>query len=409
MDRNIPLTFVTFYCYNRHFFVGCCWGTYSKDKVMRTIQKFLPNPRHTEIHRIFVNAKPEAAWQAARHFDMSEIGWIKLLFDIRTLPDTFSGGTKEEQNLGLGIDAITKSDTGFLILEENPGRDVVIGSIGKFWHLKIPFQHLTAGEFKGFDKPGFGKIAWGIAVEPFLNGSTVAIELRTSATDDVSWKKLRRYYGIIGIGSKLIRSSVIASLETQLGKMKLAEDDARSLAGDELIPETKQQLTYHRIIEAPVSIVWRYLMQLGCDRAGWYSIDWLDHAGIPSTDHLVAGWETRRIGDKLSATPEGDEFFNVYSVEFESHFVIGGETNRATGPFKMTWAFVVEPVGEDATRLTTRARMISSPKWAEYTMGKVIYPPIHGLMSLAQLNNIKKLAERDAHARTVEPVGVYHS
>ena len=373
---------------------------------MRAIQKFLPNPRHTEIHRIFVAAKPEIAWQAARHFDMSEIGWIKLLFDIRTFPDALLGKKGQGVKPGLGIDEITKTDTGFMILDEIPGKEVVIGSVGKYWHLKIPFQHLTITEYMAFNKPGFGKIAWGIAVEPFLSGSTIAIELRTSATDDPSWKKFYLYYSVIGIGSKLIRSSVMMNLEAQLKKMKLPEDDCRRLPGDEILPEAKHQLTYNRNIEAPISIVWRYLMQLGCDRAGWYSVDWLDHAGVSSTDHLVPGWENRSLGDKLSATLEGDEFFNVFNVEFEKHFVIGGETMRGGGPFKMTWAFVVEPIGEDATRLTTRARMVASPKWAEYAMGKVLYPPIHGLMSLAQLNNIKKLAERDAQSRMPESVNM---
>ena len=373
---------------------------------MRAIQKFLPNPRHTEVHRIFVSAKPEVAWQAARHFDMSEIRWIKLLFDIRTLPDALSGEKGEGTNPGLGVDQITGTDTGFMILDEIPGKEVVIGSVGKFWHLKIPFQQLTTTEYMAFNKPGFGKIAWGIAVEPYLDGSTIAIELRTTATDDVSWKKLSRYYSIIGMGSKLIRSSVMMKLETRLGKMKLPENNGSRLAGDSIIPDAKHQLTYHRYIEAPVSLVWRYIMQLGCDRGGWYSIDWLDHGGVPSTNHLVAGWETRTVGDKLSATPEGDEFFNVYSIELEKYLVIGGETNRAGGPFKMTWAFIVEPVGEDATRLTTRARMESSPKWAEYAMGKILYPPIHSLMSHAQMTNIKELSERDAQLRVANSVEV---
>jgi hypothetical protein len=30
---------------------------------MRLIQKYLPFPRHTEVHRIFVKAKPKEAWE----------------------------------------------------------------------------------------------------------------------------------------------------------------------------------------------------------------------------------------------------------------------------------------------------------------------------------------------------------
>lgn len=63
---------------------------------MRTIQSYLPNPRHTEIHRIFVKAKPDVAWNTARHFDMSGVPWVKLLFDIRTLPDKLMGRPNAE-------------------------------------------------------------------------------------------------------------------------------------------------------------------------------------------------------------------------------------------------------------------------------------------------------------------------
>src|SRR6185369_9970297 len=101
---------------------------------MRTIQSYLPDPRHTEIHRIFVKAKPDVAWNTARHFDMSDVNWVKMLFDIRTLPDKLSGKAKAEAK-GLGVDEITKSDTGFMILEEIPGKAVVVGSVGQFWHL----------------------------------------------------------------------------------------------------------------------------------------------------------------------------------------------------------------------------------------------------------------------------------
>ncbi|HKR04566.1 MAG TPA: SRPBCC family protein [Bacteroidia bacterium] len=367
---------------------------------MRAIQNYLPNPRHTEIHRIFVNAKPEVAWQAARHFDMSEVPWIKLLFDIRTLPDKLCGKEKTHEKVGLGVDQIAKSDAGFMILHETPGKEVVVGSVGQFWHLKIPFKKIGPDKFRNFNNPGYGKIAWAISVEPFREGSTISLELRTSATDERSWKNFNNYYRFIGIGSHLIRNSVMSHFEAELGKMKLPDDDHRTLSGDELIPGSKYGLTFHRDIEAPVSIVWRYLMQLGCDRAGWYSIDALDNGGKPSTDYLVKGWETRNVGDKLSATPEHDSFFNVYAVEHEKYFVIGGETERMGGPFKMTWSFVLEPIGKDATHLITRARFESSPKWKEWLMGNVIYPPIHSMMTITQINSIKGIAERDAKARS---------
>ncbi|SMO66007.1 SRPBCC family protein [Solitalea koreensis] len=365
---------------------------------MRAIQLQLPNPRHTEIHRIFVNAKPDNAWEIARHFDMSMVPWVRLLFDIRTLPSKIVGSDNQNIDRRLGIDQITQEETGFMIIHETE-REVVVGAVGQFWHLDIPFAKVKPDKFRTFNTPGWGKVAWAITVEPYLDGSTIRFELRTSATDDQSWTKLNRYYHIIGVGSRLIRESLLAHIQADLGKMKLPDDNHRPLPGDELIPDSQYSITFHTNIEAPPPIVWRYLMQLGCDRAGWYSIDWLDHAGIPSVNHLVTGWETRNIGDKLAATPAQDSFFEVYSIKHEKYFIIGGKTVRAGGPFKMTWAFILEPIGEDATHLISRARMESSPKWAEWLMGNVLYPPVHGLMSVSQLKNIRHLAERDAQAR----------
>lgn len=368
---------------------------------MRIIQKYLPNPRHTEINRIFVNAKPAAAYETARHFDASEISWIRLLFDIRTIPEKLSGKYNPHEDRRIGVDQIEKSGTGFKILHETPGKEVAVGSVGQFWHLHIPFAEVKPEEFLHFNEPGWGKLAWAIVVEPYLDGSTISLELRTTATDEHSWKKLNNYYRLIGLGSRPIRSSLMKHYEAILGKMKLRDDDEKQLPGDEIVEDAKYVYTQSKIIESPTAIVWRYLMQLGCDRAGWYSIDLLDHGGVPSINHLVKGWENRKPGDKLDATPAKDGFFTVYKTEREKHFVIGGEGHRFGGDYKMSWSFALEPIGEDAMYLIARVRMKAAPKWSEWLQGNLLAPPMHGLMQHVQLKTIKRLAERDAEMRQV--------
>ena len=367
---------------------------------MRTIQHYLPNPRHTEIDRIFVQASPETAWETARHFDAGEIPWVRLLFDIRSFPDLLAG-KRTEADRSVGVDQITRQETGFMILEEKPGHEVVIGSVGQFWHLHIPFRRLHPADFADFNEPGWGKLAWAISVEPYGEGSTISLELRTTATDDESWEVFQRYYALIGLGSRPIRAAGMAHLRAQLGKMKPADEDEVALPGDELLPDARYALNHAIDIEAPPAFVWRYLMQLGCDRAGWYSIDTLDHGGVPSTDHPVPGWESRSPGEHLDATPQGDGFFQVYSVDPERSYVIGGRAERLGGHYDMTWAFVPEPVGSDACRLYTRVRAAADqmPKWKEWLLAGVFYLPVHALMENAQLKNIKRLAERDARAR----------
>ena len=365
---------------------------------MRTIQRHLPNPRHTEINRVFVKAHPGDARETARHFDAATLPWVRLLFDIRALPDILTG-KRTEGDRHIGVDQVAAGGKGFMILEEVPGREVVVGSVGQFWHLEIPFATVDPADFRYFDEPGWGKLAWSIAVEPYGEGSTVSLELRTTATDDDSWEKLNRYYQVIGIGSRLIRNTGIAHIESVLGKMNVPDEHDIALPGDGLLPDAHYLMNHKIAIEAPPAIVWRYLMQLGCDRAGWYSIDALDHGGVPGADHPVPGWATRSPGDKVAVTPAQDSFFDVLAVDPERYFVLGGKTDRIGGHFDMTWTFALEPVGSDACHLYTRIRVEGTPRWKEWLVAGVVYPPLHAVMQTVELKTVKHLAERDAHMR----------
>ncbi len=53
------------------------------------------------------------------------------------------------------------------------------------------------------------------------------------------------------------------------------EEAAAPLAGDELIAEPATQATRAVTIAAPPEEVWRWVVQLGADRGGFYSYDWL--------------------------------------------------------------------------------------------------------------------------------------
>ena len=143
-------------------------------------------------------------------------------------------------------------------------------------------------------------------------------------------------------------------------------------------------------------------MQLGCDRAGWYSVDLLDNGGISSVDHLIDGWEDRKVGERIAANPGQDAYFDVYAVEKEKYLTLGGGGHRFAGDFKMTWTFALDPIGDDATRLIARVRMRATPAWSEWLQGTLLAPPIHGLMQSVQLKTIRHLAERDARARSSE-------
>ena len=53
-------------------------------------------------------------------------------------------------------------------------------------------------------------------------------------------------------------------------------------------------------IAAPLETVWSWLVQIGQDRAGFYSYTWLENlfrCAMPRVDRIVPEWQQRTLGD----------------------------------------------------------------------------------------------------------------
>ncbi|MDH6574679.1 hypothetical protein P3T29_000294 [Kitasatospora sp. MAP5-34] len=55
----------------------------------------------------------------------------------------------------------------------------------------------------------------------------------------------------------------------------------------------------------PPQEVWPWLVQMGCNRGGWYSWDRLDNGGRPSAGRIVREWQSLEEGQHLDSVPSG--------------------------------------------------------------------------------------------------------
>ena len=83
------------------------------------------------------------------------------------------------------------------------------------------------------------------------------------------------------------------------------EEVRQPYPGADLIPGGQRGATMAVTIDAPPSRVWPWLVQMGCDRAGWYSWDRLDDSGVPSAERIHPEWQELAVGDRLASTPSG--------------------------------------------------------------------------------------------------------
>jgi hypothetical protein len=137
---------------------------------------------------------------------------------------------------------------------------------------------------------------------------------RVTATDAESWSKFRRYFALVGPASHFIRRSILSSLVRRHGTPESREAE-RALPGDELLPDAAGQVTNGVTIAASPQAIWPWLLQMGGQRACFYSIDILDNGGVRSARELHPELQQISVGDVIAATPRGGDGFEVLVIE----------------------------------------------------------------------------------------------
>jgi hypothetical protein len=181
-----------------------------------------------------------------------------------------------------------------------------------------------------------------------------------------------------------------------------AETAQRTFPGDELIEPPRWAWTHDIEIDAPASDVWPWIAQIGADRAGFYSYQWLeDVAGchLRNAETIHPEW-TVEEGGSLLLHPQMPPL-RIVSVLPGRWFVAhapADETARASDkPWATaTWGFFVEPLGDRRCRFISRYRMACSDNIAtRLQFGSTLIEPIGFAMDRRMLKGVKERAERE--------------
>jgi hypothetical protein len=96
--------------------------------------------------------------------------------------------------------------TTFLLLTEEPGREIVVGTVVLAPTGWKPKAQPTPDDFKALDRPGFAKATMNFRVEDAgADSCFVTTETRVYATDAVARRRFATYWRVIYPGSALIR------------------------------------------------------------------------------------------------------------------------------------------------------------------------------------------------------------
>ncbi len=97
--------------------------------------RYLPQYDVTETHAVVVDADTDLTWQAVRRSDLSQSAIIRVLLEMRCLPNRLQRVLKrrpsEPSRSPLTLDDMQRA--GFLLLGEWPGHEIVFGTVVQPW------------------------------------------------------------------------------------------------------------------------------------------------------------------------------------------------------------------------------------------------------------------------------------
>jgi hypothetical protein len=166
------------------------------------------------------------------------------------------------------------------------------------------------------------------------------------------------------------------------------EEVARSLPGDRLMARPGFKATRAITIAARPEHIWPWLVQMGSGRAGWYAIDRIDNAGMPSAQTIRPELQDLRVGDRIPMVA-GQEVGPVVKELEPSRCMLWWD-----GHGQFTWEWLLEPVDDKTTRLLTRVQESYPPLWSRRMLYAMVASTGDILMARKQLRGIKARAER---------------
>jgi hypothetical protein len=175
------------------------------------------------------------------------------------------------------------------------------------------------------------------------------------------------------------------------------DERTRIMAGDSLLPNATHAATHAVTIDAAPDDIWPWLVQLGYQRGGLYSYDWLDRLfgflDRASANEILPAFQQIAVGDTIRLGPR--EGLTVAALQDKRALVLRYSAHE----FEWVWQFGLYPLNEQRTRLITRGTERYKNTVGAWLFMRVMEPAAF-VMTRKMLLGVKQRAEALRAART---------
>jgi len=187
------------------------------------IDDVLPHYHVSEYHELAVSAPSERTYGAIWSADLATSLVVKGLLALRSIPVALSAPRSFRfPRVSLTLREILRQ--GFCLVAENPGREVVVGVVGRFWRPSGNIVPSQPGDFHEPLSAGLARAVWNFAVrERGPRSSLLSTETRVLCADDRSLRRFRRYWRLVGPLSGFVRVLMLRSIRVAAERVDEAE------------------------------------------------------------------------------------------------------------------------------------------------------------------------------------------
>ena len=184
------------------------------------LDDYLPQFDVRTNYAIRIAASPARVYASLWTANFDHWGITRALYAVRTLPsfparplETWRRFRDELFQQPFTLDAMLSE--GFNLLEERPGEELLLGTVGRFWRARGELCATSPDRFRAAAPSGTAKAAWNFEVGLRADGATeLRTETRVLCADAATRRRFLGYWMLIKPFSGLIRQEMLAAVRS---------------------------------------------------------------------------------------------------------------------------------------------------------------------------------------------------